>query len=299
MEWHPLTTDLKYKETAVTIGKFDAIHRGHRLLIDDIVRRKADGMRAVLMTFAAGREPLLFSDAERCETLSRLGVDTVIELSLDAIGGYTAEEFIQKVVVEQLDVRHLVCGSDFRFGFERRGDTAMLEDFGRALRFSVHIYEQLQYKAENISSSRIKEAFYRGEIEDVNAMLGYPVFITGTVIKGHQLGRTIGIPTANLAWPTDKMMPPKGVYAARVVHGQRQFDGVANIGVKPTVSDDEQPLIEVNIFDFTGDIYGEVIRVELFHMIRPEQKFNSIRALSDRLYRDVSLSKEFFQTLQR
>lgn len=286
--------DFHEHNTAVTIGKFDAVHRGHQLLIDAITRKKQEGLTPVVITLHQ-RDEELFTDSERESILESLGVEVLIDLAFENIREFTAEEFIQKILVERLDVRYFVCGTDFRFGWQRRGDIVMMKQFADALHFEFETKEKLRYRGEDISSSRIQKSYYRGELFEVNEMLGFPVFLTGTVIHGNRIGRTMGCPTANVVWPKGKTMPPNGVYAAKIRYEGQEYFGVANIGVKPTVSGDTDPLIEVNLFDFEGNLYGEELTVLLFKWLRPERKFDSLEDLAEQLVQDVNSAKEYFK----
>lgn len=221
------------------------------------------------------------------------------------------EQFVKNVLVDQMGVRRIVCGSDFRFGKDRKGSVQTLQELGEQFAFEVSVVPKVTIrfedsedaKAQEISSTLIKEEIQKGHMEHVTAMLGRPFCITGKVVKGKQLGRTIGFPTANQLVPDRKILPPDGVYATRIrIHDAENraeyrdceepaWRGVTNLGRRPTVNDGEHRTVETFLFDFTGDLYDKEISVEFLHFLRPEQKFETVQKLQEQMQIDMVNAK--------
>lgn len=204
----------------------------------------------------------------------------------------------------------IVAGSDFHFGHERRGNVEMLQSLGKNLGFEVDVCHKLQIEApvyedgkftgrremRDVSSTLIREAIRRGDMEFAAEMLGTPFSVSGEVIHGRQLGRTLGMPTANVAPPMHKIMPPNGVYSSRTLVGAYEYHSVTNIGFNPTVADNNSKRMETYVYDFSGSLYGQEIEVQLFRFERPEMKFESVEALKNQIHRDKAKSMEYFGT---
>ncbi len=296
----PAHPDPHLRGGVFAIGNFDGVHLGHRAVIE---RTKAlgreRGVAAAVLTFEphpadffAGR-PIVFRLAsldEKVRAFRELGLDGAVVLTFDAaLASHTAEAFIEDVLVRQIGVGAVVVGADFHFGKGRSGSPAFLARAGEQLGFGVEILDKVEsvshQEKEAISSSAIRRALERGDVEGAAIRLGRPYAVSGTVIKGQQLGRTLDMPTANIALePTNRLA--FGVYAVRVLFDGVTRDGVASFGVRPTLNGVE-PLLETFIFDFSGDLYGRELTVEIVARIRDELKFESLDALKAEMAHDI------------
>lgn len=309
---------LSHEGCVATIGNFDGVHKGHQSVIR-LLRKKADelGLPAVVIVFEP--QPLEFfkgaeaparilSFRDKFDALKHYGVDAVFCLKFDeTLSRFGAGEFVSKVLVDHLHIRHLVVGDDFRFGSDRAGDFNFLVDSGAKLGFSVENtpteivsgpHEAIEGSPEvegstasaRVSSTRIRQALADGHFELVERLVGRPYEISGRVLHGQKLGRTLGFATANLALKR-RNIALQGVYAVRVcLSDGRDLRGVANIGVKPTVGDFKANL-EVHLFDFEGDLYGQRLRVRLVAKIRDEQKFSGLDELKQRIALDAEQAR--------
>ncbi|AOY88797.1 riboflavin biosynthesis protein RibF [Marinobacter salinus] len=275
-----------------TIGNFDGVHIGHRTILEQ-VKEKAEslGLPSVVMVFepqpreffqGAEAPPRLMSFRQKFEALTAAGIDHVLCLHFNGrFRRLTSQDFIDTVLVEGLGVRHLVVGDDFRFGCDRTGDFMLLREVGEKQGFSVENTRTVTLGGERVSSTRIRERLNVNRLEQAEVLLGHPYQIRGKVVYGRQLGRQIGAPTANIL--LQRMAPLQGVYvvSTRLDDGS-VYDGVANIGLRPTV-DGKQPALEVHLFEFTGTLYGRHIEVVFRHGLREEIKFDSVDALKKQI----------------
>ncbi|WP_417502593.1 bifunctional riboflavin kinase/FAD synthetase [Marinobacter sp.] len=278
-----------------TIGNFDGVHLGHQTIIEQVKNKaSALGLPSVVMVFEPqpreffqGMEapPRLMGFRQKFEALMAAGIDIVLCLKFDGtFRSYSGMGFIDNVLIDGLAVRHLVVGDDFRFGCDRAGDFALLEKVGKSAGFSVENTRTVTVAGERISSTRIRNLLLDSKLAQAESLLGRPYHIRGRVVYGRQLGRRIGSPTANIL--LDKMPALRGVYVVGVtLEGGVKQDGIANIGLRPTV-DGKQPALEVHLFDFTGTLYGQRIDVVFRHGLRDEEKFESIDALKAQIARD-------------
>ncbi len=283
--------------SVVTIGKFDGIHLGHRELVRS-VKTFADTcgreVNTVLFSFDMAQVYLL-THKERRKLLEREGIRTVVECPFTPeIITMEAEDFIRKILADRLHAVHVVVGPDFHFGYGRRGDAHLLEQMGEELGFSVEVVPEVEYENEKISSTRIRNCVSEGNMEDASGMLGYPYFVTGQVIHGRHLGRTIGVPTANMIPGKKKLLPPNGVYCTISKIGDKKYPGITNIGTKPTV-DGQFIGVETYLFSFDGDVYGETEEVRLLHFVRPEKKFDSLELLREQISQDHAVGEAYFR----
>lgn len=282
-------------DTAISIGKFETIHIGHQSLIDEIVSKKKKNVTAVVISVKTN-ENTLFTFQERYMIFEKMGVDVLIEIDINKIKNYTPYDFVKNILIDKIKLKYLCCGEDFRFGINRSGNINSLKDFSAKFKFELITKGIVKLKGENVSSSKIKEHYKEGNIEKVNEMLRHTVFLYGEVINGNKIGRTIGVPTANVKWPETKILPPRGVYAVKVSVRGKMYYGIANIGIKPTIGNYTEPLIEVNIFNFDEDIYGEKIYIHLISFVRSERKFKSIEELERTLKSDVYKVKKILNS---
>ncbi|KMQ73629.1 bifunctional riboflavin kinase/FAD synthetase [Marinobacter subterrani] len=285
-----------------TIGNFDGVHLGHKTIIDQ-VKSKAEalGVPSVVMIFEPqpreffqGQEapPRLMAFRQKFEELLAEGVDMVLCLRFNqAFRSYSAMGFIEDVLIEGLAVRHLVVGDDFRFGCDRAGDFSLLEKVGPDVGFTVENTRTVTVKGERVSSTRVRELLTVNGLEQAEALLGHPYRIRGRVVYGRQLGRQIGAPTANILLHHTPAL--RGVYVvAATLDNGATYDGVANIGIRPTV-DGKQPSLEVHLFDFAGTLYGQHLEVVFRHGLRDEEKFASVDELKEQIARDFEEARSW------
>ena len=288
--------------SAVSLGKFDGLHRGHQKLLQHILEQKKNGLEATIFTFASNPTRMLsglsaqniLTNEERREMLAKAGVDNLLECPfVPEIAHMEPERFIEEVLVGQLKMKFAAVGTDFHFGYQRRGDHAMLQKLAPKYGYTVEVVEKEQSHGRDISSTYVKEALEAGDMELVNDLLGYRYFISGEVLHGRRIGRTLGMPTTNLVPSTKKLLPPNGVYLSRTRIGEQAYYGVTNIGYKPTIGETFRG-VETYLFDFDGDLYGENIDVELWKFKRPEMKFDSVEHLKNQMQADIAFGKEYF-----
>lgn len=287
--------------TVITLGKFDGVHRGHQALIERVKSYAAShkslgrSPKTVVFTFMINQYTLLTVE-ERREIIGNMGIDILVECPfVPMIITMEAEDFVRKILVEQMQVCHLVVGEDFRFGYGRCGDVAMLRELGRRYDFTVEVVEKVTDEEGRISSSRVRESLREGDMETVNRLLGYSFFVEGSVIHGRRIGRAIGFPTTNLIPDGSKLLPPNGVYFVRTRIGGKAYNGVTNIGTKPTV-DGHFLGVETYLYDCEDgtDLYGKKQRVELLHFSRPEKKFSNIDDLKAQIAMDRENGAAYF-----
>lgn len=280
------------KKCAVTIGKFDGIHIGHRLLIDNIRDMKKQGFLAVCVAFEMGGRHI-YNDLEAADIMRELGVDILIRYRFDdQIKLMSPEQFVKNILIDKLNAGYVCVGNDFRFGYKRQGNSDILVEFGKQYGFKVDIVDKKRYDGDIVSSTRIRSLLDEGNIQKVSQLLGRPYEYNGKIIHGKQIGRTIGFPTINLALDKEKYMPAKGVYASYVIYEGKRYGAVSNIGVKPTIEGHNELGIETYIFDFDMQIYGEEVTVGLLKFIRSEMKFSGIDELKMQIEIDKNIAKE-------
>ena len=276
--------------SAVTIGSFDGVHRGHREVLAHL-KREADlrGLSTTVVTFEPLPGEFLFPDKapprlmtfrEKFRALESLGIDNLMCLKFnDALRAMSPREFVERIFIDGLSARYIAFGDDFRFGKQRAGDFAFTQRLADELGYEVVPTSTFDLEGERVSSTRIRSALLDANFVQATVLLGRPFKLSGKVLKGKQLGRQIGAPTANIALKRVKS-PLHGVYAVRVSGaGLKNAPGVANVGVRPTVADGMLANLEVHLFDFARDIYGERLEVEFMTKLRDEKKFDSLDAL--------------------
>ena len=281
--------------SVVTLGKFNGMHRGHQKLIRRVLELGRSGHETVVCAFETPSRRLL-TGAERYSLLEGMGIDTLAECQMDArLMHMLPDEFIRRVLLEQMHAGWVVVGSDFKFGYQRKGNAAYLKKMGQEYGFHVEILDKEMDGSRPISSTYIREQLNEGHIEKVNSLLGYTFSTTGEVVHGRGLGHTIGIPTTNLIPPKEKLMPPNGVYATRSRFPHREYLGITNVGYKPTVGGEDFLGVETYLFDCREDLYGVQSTVSFYRFLRYERRFASLQQLKEQLLRtDVSQAKEFF-----
>ncbi|MBQ7259955.1 MAG: bifunctional riboflavin kinase/FAD synthetase [Lachnospiraceae bacterium] len=288
----------KNVRTAIAIGKFDGVHKGHMKLLHEIISHRDEGLLPLVFTFkgsvsdfySGNKSRVLTTDEEKLKLLEDAGIGSVYMMSInkDTVS-YDPEAFVREILVEKLHAGLIAAGGDLSFGYKGRGNMSLLERLseGGAL-YRTAAIEKVKHEDQVISSTLIRNEVSSGNMERAGAMLGRAYSLEGMVVHGKKLGRTIGIPTANVIPDDEKLMPPFGVYSSVVELGDRQFKGITNIGVKPTVSDEPCVTAETHIFDFDEDIYGAGIRVSLVRFVRPEKKFGDIDSLKEQMLTDIT-----------
>ena len=291
------TTEFETTEaTAISLGKFDGLHMGHQLLVNRILKKKEEGLKALIFTFDFGDRPMLLLPEERRALLKKWGVDCLIECPfVESLAHMEAEDFVREILVKRLHVKYLAVGTDFHFGHNRKGSYQLLEAMQEECGFEVEVVEKACYDGEEISSTRIRRELEQGHMELVNQLLGYNFSVTGEVLHGRQIGRTLGLPTTNLLPGPGKLLPPNGVYATRTRIADEIFEGITNIGLKPTVGAEPRRGVETFLFDLDRNLYGDVITVNFYGFERPERKFESLEALKARIEQDVIWGREYFR----
>jgi riboflavin kinase/FMN adenylyltransferase len=295
------STDNSYSFPAcvATVGIFDGVHAGHRFLIEELKSLAHErNLESTVITFAGHPRKVLNPDfqvellttlPEKIALIESTGVDTCIVLDFTTdIAKLSANDFIKTILFDQFNVQTLLVGHDHRFGHNRTDGFAEYKQYGNST--GMEVIQALRYTTDNdaeINSSEVRKALKNGDVDKSNRLLGYPYCISGIVVEGFKVGRTIGFPTANIA-PNhpDKLIPKNGVYHVRVALNNRHYNGMLNIGNRPTLNNGENISIEVYILDFNQDIYNQTVELSFMHKIRDEKKFNGIDELKAQLQRD-------------
>ena len=288
------------QETAVAIGKFDGIHIGHRRLLEEILARKKSGLTACVFTFdpppavlfgcSDGKE--LTTRQEKRLLFGRMGVDILVEFPMNRETAAMAPEvFARDVLAGQLQVRFLAAGTDLSFGAKGAGNAALLRRMGPELGFEVKTIDKVCMEGEEVSSTLVRREVEEGDMERAQRLLGMPYMIAGEVVRGNQVGRTLGFPTVNVLPGEEKLLPPNGVYFSQVRCGDRVYRAISNVGYKPTVTDRKVMGVESYLYDFEGDMYGKHVEVYLHKFRRPERRFDSLEALREQLQEDIAAGR--------
>jgi len=290
------TTDFKFQNTLVSLGKFDGMHKGHRKLIERLKSEKQSDQLTVVFTFDVPPKKIISGSSTKCiltKTEKKyvhesLNIDVLIEYPFNSeTASMSPEEFVKEILVDKLGVKKIVVGNDFKFGKNRSGDISVLIDLGRVYGFSVIALEKEKYGLKDISSTIIKKEIENGNIKKANEMLGYPFMVIGEVVYGARIGNTIGFPTINIIPSPEKILPIDGVYHTKVSFDNKEYKGITNVGYKPTVTNEKIRGIETFIFDFSGDLYGKNVIVQFEKFIREEKKFSSLEALKNQIKKDI------------
>ena len=289
----------------LAIGNFDGLHLGHRALLERLTATaRQHGLPSAVMTFEPHPRELFTPDQaparltslrEKLSLLEACGIDEVFMLHFSRkLAGLSADDFIDRILVQGLGVRHLIIGDDFRFGKGRCGDFALLHGAGQRHGFGVEAMHTIEIDCERVSSSAVREALAAGDLEHSARLLGRPYCISGRVVHGDKIGRKLGWPTANIQLKR-KRVALTGVFAATVSGiDKRHLPGAASLGVRPTLGLGLRPVLEVHLFDFDQEIYGAHVTVHLLHKFRDEMKFDSFEALTAQIARDVAVTQNYF-----
>ena len=281
--------------TAVTLGKFDGLHRGHQKLIREISHLQDRGYCGVVFTIAPDDIPALLMPEEKRAILESWGMDSMIRCPyIPEVLGMEPESFISEILVECLKARYVVVGTDFRFGYRRRGDVELLLSLQQKYGYTVKVIKKECHNGREISSTYVREALTDSNLPLVNELLGFSYPIRGTVEHGKQLGRRMGMPTINQIPDKRKLLPENGVYFSEAVVGEKRYRGITNIGSKPTV-DGSFMGVETYLYGAAEDLYGREAEIRLLKFRRPEQRFASVEELKNQMEKDLMAGEEFFR----
>ena len=299
------TTDFNIDgPAALTLGKFEGVHRGHQILMRRVLQYAADH-HAVSAVFSIrpDKEKAILTKKEQMDVIEGLGIAAFVDCPfVPEISTMSAEDFVREIVIGRLNAAYIAVGTDFRFGYRRQGDAAFLKENEKRFGIRVDVIEKETYKGREISSSYVREALLEGDVKLARVLMGRPYSIEGTVLHGAHLGTKLGMPTANLVPDPDKLLPAYGVYVSKTLLDGRTFRGVTNIGTKPTV-DGTYEGAETYLFDYgtgTGpepdakDLYGKQIRVSLLDRLRPEIKFASLEELKAQIREDIRRGESYY-----
>ncbi|MCQ2494938.1 MAG: bifunctional riboflavin kinase/FAD synthetase [Lachnospiraceae bacterium] len=288
------------KETAVAIGKFDGVHLGHRRLLDEILALKKRGLSACVFTFDPapsvffGGDPhVLNTNEEKHVIFERMGVDILVEFPMNSETAATSpERFVTEYLVNQMNTRFIAAGTDISFGDKGLGNAELLKKMSAEYNYEVKLIDKVHTAdGEEISSSLVRSCVEKGEMERVEELLGAAYSVSGKIVHGNQIGRTIGFPTINIYPNENKLLPPYGVYTSKTVIKGKELYSVSNVGCKPTIGGETRPSVETYIYDFDGDVYDSEATVYLEKFCRPERKFSGLDELKAQLQKDIEESR--------
>ncbi|MEY8338928.1 bifunctional riboflavin kinase/FAD synthetase [Lachnospiraceae bacterium 62-35] len=288
----------------VTIGKFDGRHRGHQKLLTAMLDWKQScGFAVAVFTFSKtpgnvvdGKDQtVITTNEERRHIMEQAGVDYLVEYPFnEMVSHMSPEEFVEKILVEQMNARAIVVGTDCGFGYQRAGNAALLQTLSSRLGYELTVVEKAQEDHRDISSTYVREELDKGNMEKANELLGAPYSIHGRVIHGNHIGSSIlGFPTANIQPQPEKHLPRFGVYVSRVLTEDKEYRGITNIGRKPTIEGKNPVGVETYLVDFEGNLYGQTIEVQLYHFLRPEKRFDSLDELRAQIQRDKKNGRDY------
>ncbi len=293
--------------SVVTLGNFDGVHLGHRELFRHLVRVSRDySCRSIVYTFsphplkylAPDKAPLLLNTPlEKQRLIAASHIDLLVEAPFDAkLANMSPEQFVDEILIAKLQVRALVVGYDYAFGRGRRGDVAFLQAAGKEKGFQVDVLQPVGADGKPYSSTRIRQLLFSGQVAEVVTLLGRNYNLEGCVVPGEQRGRELGFPTANLETEKEQL-PARGVYAVKVRYAQQEFNGVVNIGCRPTFGAGETT-IEVHLIDFTGRLYAESLRIYFVERLRGEMTFSGPKQLAEAIEQDVLRARQILESSQ-
>lgn len=295
MQCISVNDNIKLKNTIVTVGKFDGIHKGHEKLFHEL-QKNANGRQKVVLTFETSPKNFLadhvnktiVTEMEKQMLCEQQGIDVYMKMPMEKeFLSMPPEEFVGNILKGKIGATTIVCGPDFRFGAKASGDVQFLKANESKYGYNLIVVEKEQYQNKDISSTAIREKILAGEMLTVNDMLDHPYSVIGKVEQGKKLGRTLGLPTANIIPEDTKLLPPKGVYKTVVNVAGKRFNAITNIGVNPTVESGTQIKVETHILDYKEYIYNEIVQVEFYDFVRPERTFESVEELKAQIERDI------------
>jgi len=294
-----------FKNPVLTIGNFDGVHLGHQRIFRQVKEKAGEiGGESIVYTFEPHpvevlapqhKPPLITPLEEKLRLIEEQGIDVAICANFSRMfASQTPEDFVKNILYDQIKIRQLFVGHDYTFGKDRRGNIALLKEFGRKLGFNVEVVEAVRVGGTVVSSTRIRELIQRGELREAGRMLGRNYLLISKVIHGHGRGsRKLGFPTANLK-PAGVLFPRPGIYAVWAIHEGKRYPGVANLGWNPTFHD-QKFSIEVHLLDFDQDIYGQTLRVEFVERLRDEVTFRGPEELVTQIKKDVEQAQKILQ----
>lgn len=291
----------------ISLGKFDGLHRGHERLMERMfAERGVHGYQTLAFTFDIPPRQQLGEDAQVLTTneekrliFERTGLDYLFECPFTPeVMRMEPEDFI-RWIVEAFSVRVIVAGYDFCFGHNRAGNYRTLRGLAPLYGYEAVVLEKVQEDGRDVSSTFVREEIRKGNIEKANHLLGYPFFVWSPVVHGKRFGRTLGIPTANLEPPSEKLLPKNGVYVSRVHVQDMCYPGVTNVGCRPTVGADGRVGVETHLIGFDGNLYGESLTVEFFKWLRPERRFASAGELRAQMERDIAAAESCYKNITK
>lgn len=297
-----------FKKTILTLGTFDGVHIGHKKILEKLIHNtKNKEFESLVLTFfphprmvlqEKSEIKLLNTIPEKIDLLQYIGIENLVIHPFDeSFSRLTAEEFVEKILVDQFHIHKIIIGHDHRFGRNRTANIDDLIVFGEKYGFEVEQISVQELNDISVSSTKVRKAIGEGDISLANNYLGYDYFLTGTVVEGKRLGRTIGFPTANLMIQEDyKLIPKSGVYVVKSVFEGKTVFGIMNIGVNPTVGENSLT-VEIHYLDFDADLYGTQLKVSILQYIREEQKFDSLESLKNQIQIDKGFAVSFVNTL--
>lgn len=307
MKYISNTLEFKIEEnTVITLGKFDGLHRGHELLVETLQEVKCEhGYQTVIFTFDIPPKPnmdpkdakVITTNEEKRIIFEEAHIDYLVECPFTKeVMSMVPAEFV-RWIVKSLSVKCIVVGKDFHFGYQRRGDYHLLQSLEDELGYKTIVHEKIQEDEKDISSTFVREEISKGNFEKANHLLGYEFFAKSMVIHGNEIGRTLGFPTINMQLAPEKLLPPNGVYVTRVCVGEKWYQGVSNVGVKPTIKGEYPVGVETYILDFCQDVYGQVVTVCFLHKLRDEMKFSSIEDLKNQMQKDIIQTQKYYKNI--
>ncbi len=306
--FHSINDFHSTKKTILTLGTFDGVHIGHKKILERVIQNTQDKTyESLVLTFfphprmvlqEKSEIKLLNTISEKIDLLEKIGIENLVIHPFDeSFSRLTAEEFVEKVLVNQFHIHKIIIGYDHRFGRNRTANIDHLIAFGKKYGFEVEQISVQEIDAISVSSTKIRKALSEGKMTLANEYLGYDYFLTGTITEGKRLGRTIGFPTANLKIEEDyKLIPLNGVYVVKSFINNETYFGIMNIGYNPTVGGNRLS-IEIHFLDFDSNIYNQKIAVSILHYIRPEQKFDSVELLKKQIGKDKNSAIAYLKNL--
>lgn len=284
--------------TVVTLGKFDGLHRGHQKLLEEMTRFRKKGFKTAVFTFETtpgtlmkGKlQTMITTNAERKANLEQAGIDYLVEYPFNQeVAHMTPEDFVEHILVGQMKAKAIVSGTDFHFGYQRSGDVSVLKELAVKYGYEMVIVEKAMDGSREISSTYIREELAEGHIEKANELLGYSYMIHGEVVHGKHLGTRLGFPTVNILPRQQKHLPAFGVYLSKVNIEGKNYNGITNIGRKPTIEGERPAGVETYLYGLDEDLYGKWIEVRLIGFIRPERKFADVEELKHQVLQDKQM----------
>lgn len=293
------------KGTCVALGNFDGIHPGHREILSACAREAENsGMESIAWSFRRHPEQVMqknfssgniISPEDKKEWIKEIGIHTLVLEDFERVRDYSPAEFCDRILIGSLSAKKVFCGFNFHFGKGGQGDADFLKNYLAPRGIEVFALPAVCYEGEPISSTRIRAMLQNGDMEGACALLGRPYSIRFPVLEGKHMGKGLGFPTINQEFPKEYVTPKKGVYAVRVRFSGAEYFGVCNVGSRPTVDRDDRILAETNLFDFSGDLYGQKVEVAFFSFLRPETKFSGIEELKEQIAKDCAKARQYWK----